>query len=178
MSAGGLFSINPDGGGLGLRGIMDGPGVVGGVLRRAFVDVGLVVEGWGGRKGDEEKDVEVDVDRAEKDDEDPEERYLPRSRSSSARSPCSRAEASSIPSSWRSCSFSASRRWISVSLSVIQSWSSIKVNRASSDSTPCGFSEGFPSGLASGSLAPSCPRESDSGLPAIVRMRARRLCDK
>lgn len=106
------MSTSPDGGGRGLLGIMDSPGVVGGVLRRELVDVG--VEGDAkrerGRKDEEEKEVEVDVDLVERDDDDPDERYLSRSRSSSASSPCSRAEASSIPSIIRSFSFSASRR--------------------------------------------------------------------
>ena len=42
----------------------------------------------------------------------------------------------------------------------------------------CGSSEGVPSGLVSASLASSCPGESDSAFPAIVRTRARRLRDK
>ena len=180
FSAGGLLSINPDGGGRGLLGIVDNTGVVTGVLRRGLVavDVECDVEREGGRKDEEEKEVEVDDDLAERDDEDPDERYLSRSRSSSASNPCSRAEASSIPSILRSFSFSASSRWISVSLSTIQSWSSIKVNRASSDSVSGGFSEGVSSGLASALSAGSCPGESDSAFPAMVRMRVRRFWDK
>ena len=97
------MSISPDGGGRGLLGIRDDPGVEGGVLRRdvADVDVEGVVERESGRK-DEENEVEVDVDLVERDDDDPDERYLSRSRSSSASIPCSRAEASSMPSSLRS----------------------------------------------------------------------------
>lgn len=112
LRAGGLLSISPDGGGRGLLGIMDDPGVVGGVLRREFeeVDTEGEVERDSGRRGEEGKDVDVDVDLAERDDEDPDERYLSRSRSSSASNPCSRAEASSIPSILRSFSFSVSRR--------------------------------------------------------------------
>lgn len=168
------MSISPDGGGRGLLGIMDTPGVVGGVLKREVVDVD-VVEREGGRKDEEENEVEVDADLVESDDEDPDERYLSRSRSSSASTPCSRAEASSILRILRSCSFSVSRRWISVSRSTAQSCSSIKFNRDSSDSVSWGSSGGLPSALASSSLAPSCPGESGSALPAIVRMSARRL---
>jgi len=170
------LSISPDGGGRGLLGIMGTPGLVAGVLRSEVVDVD--VEKESGRKDDEDDEVEVDADLVDRDDEDPNERYLSRSRSSSASIPCSRAEASSIPSTLRSRSFSVSRRWISVSRSTTQSCSSIKANKASSDSVSCGHSEGFPSVLASSSLAPSCPELSDSVLPAIVRMSARRLCDK
>jgi len=170
------LSISPDGGGRGLLGIMDTPWVVGGALKREVVDVD--VEREGGRNDEEENEVEVDDDLVESDDEDPDERYLSRSRSSSASTPCSRAEASSIPRILRSRSFSASRRWISVSRSTAQSCSSIKVNRDSSDSVSWGSSDGLPSVLASSSLAPSCPRKSGSALPAIVRMSARRLCDK
>ena len=169
------MSTSPDGGGRGLLGIIDDPGVVGGVLRREVVD--WDVERESGRKDEEESEVEVDVDLIESDDEDPDERYLSRSRSSSASNPRSRAEASSIPSTLRSRSFSASRRWISVSRSTAQSCSSIKASRASSDSVSWGSSDGSPSALAS-SPAPSCFGESDSALPAIVRMSARRLCDK
>lgn len=106
------MSISPDGGGRGLLGIIDNPGLVAGVLRREFVDVDVErdVEREGGRKDGEEKDVDVDADLVEKDDEDPIDRYLSRSRSSSASNPCSRAETSSIPSILRSCSFSASKR--------------------------------------------------------------------
>jgi len=170
------LSISPDGGGRGLLGIMDDPGVVDGVLRREVADV--EVEGVCERKDEEENEVEVDADLVESDDEDPDERYLSRSRSSSASNPRSRAEASSIPSMLRSCSFSVSRRWISVSRSTTQSCSSIKANRASSDSVSWGSSGGFPSALASSSLAPSCLEESGSALPAIVRMSARRSRDK
>ena len=170
------MSISPDGGGRGLLGIMDIPGVEVGVLRREVVGVG--VEGdveRESRRKDEETEVEVDVDLVESDDEDPDERYLSRSRSSSASIPCSRAEASSMPSILRSRSFSASRRWISVSRSTIQSCSSIKANKASSDSVSWGFSEGSLLALASSSLAPSGLGESGSALPAIVRISARRL---
>ena len=158
---------------------MEIPGVGGGVLRREVV--GVDDEGnvdWVSGRRDEENEVEVDADLVERDDEDPDERYLSRSRSSSASSPCSRAEASSMPRIFRSCSFSAPRRWISVSRSTAQSYSSIKANRDSSDSVSWGLLEGLPSGLASSSLAPSCPPTSGSALPAIVRMRARRLRDK
>ena len=115
---------------------MDDPGVVGGVLWREVVDVDAEsdVEREDGRKDEEENEVEVDADFVESDDEDPDERYLSRSRSSSTSNPCSRAEASSIPSILRSCTFSASRRWISVSLSTAQSCSSINASKASSDS--------------------------------------------
>jgi len=180
LSVGGLLSISPDGGGRGLLGIMDVPGVVGGVLGSEVADVDAEsdVERESGRKDEEDDEVEVDADLVERDDEDPDERYLSRSRSSSASIPCSRAEASSIPSTLRSCSFSASRRWISVSRSTIQSCSSIKANKASSDSVSCGLSEGFPSALVSSSLASSCPGKSTSVLPAIVRISARRLLDK
>ena len=112
MSAGGLLSISPDGGGRGLLGIMDNPGLVVGVLRREVVDVDVDgdVERERACKGEEEKDVDVDVDLAERDDEDPDDMYLSRSRSSSTSNPCSQAETSSIPSILRSCSFSVSRR--------------------------------------------------------------------
>lgn len=176
MSAGGLVSISPDGGGRGLLGIMDRPGVEGGVLRREVADVD--VEGDTERESGRRDEVEVEVDRVERDEEDPDERYLSRSRSSSASIPCSRAEASSIPSILRICWFSDSSRWISVSRSTIQSCSSIKANKASSVSVSWGFSEGSSWGLASSSLAPSGPGESGSALPAMVRMSARRLCDK
>lgn len=126
------MSISPDGGGRGLLGIVDITGVVGGVLRCEVEDV--EVEKESGRRDVEEKEVEVFDDLVESDDEDPDERYLSRSRSSSASNPCSRAEVSSIPRTLRSCSFSASRRRISVSRSAIQSWSSINDNKASSDS--------------------------------------------
>lgn len=180
MSAGGLLSISPDGGGRGLLGIIEDPGDVDGVLSREVVDVDAEsdVEVDCVRKDEEENEVEVDADLVESDDEDPDERYLSRSRSSSASNPCSRAEASSIPSILRSCSFSTSKRWISVSRSTVQSWSSIKANRASSDSVSWESSGGLPSALASSLLASSCLGESGSALPAIVRMSARRLCDK
>lgn len=180
MSAGGLLSISPDGGGRGLLGIMDDPGVVDGVLWREVADVDAErdIEREDGRKDEEENEAEVDVDLVESDDEDPDERYLSRSRSSSTSNPCSRAEASSIPSILRSCSFSASSRWISVSLSTTQSCSSINASKASSDSVSWGSSDGLSSALASSSLPSSCLGESDSALPAIVRISARRLCDK
>ena len=110
MSAGGLLSISPDGGGRGLLGIIDNPGFVVGVLRREVVEVDEDVEREGGRKDEEEKDVDADVDLVERDDDEPDDRYLSRSRSSSASNPWSRAETSSIPSILRSCSFSTSRR--------------------------------------------------------------------
>ena len=112
MSAGGLLSISPDGGGRGLLGIMDDPEDIDGVLSREVVDVDAEneVETEFVRKDEEENEVEVDVDLVESDEEDPDERYLSRSRSSSTSNPCSRAEASSIPSTLRSRSFSASRR--------------------------------------------------------------------
>ena len=173
------MSISPDGGGRGLLGIMYDPGDVDGVLGGEVVGVDAEsdVERESGRKG-EEKELEVDADLVESDDDDPNERYLSLSRSSSTSNPCSRAEASSIPSILRSRSFSASRRWISVSRSTTQSCSSIKANRASLDSVSWSSSGGLPSGLASSSLVPSCLGESSSALPAIVRMSARRLCDK
>lgn len=113
MSAGGLLSVSPDGGGRGLLGIIDNPGLVAGVLRREFVDVDVEseVERESGRKDEEdERKVDADVDLVGRGDKDPDVRYLSRSRSSSASNPCSRAEASSIPSILRSCSFSDSRR--------------------------------------------------------------------
>ena len=121
MSAGGLLSSSPDGGGRGLLGIRDNPGVVGGVLKREFVEVDVEMDDETESGREDEKEVEVDADLVEREDEDPDEMYLSRSRSSSASSPCSRAEVSSIPSSLRSCSFSVSRRWISVSRSTTQS---------------------------------------------------------
>jgi len=66
------LSISPDGGGRGLLGIMDDPGVVDGVLRREVADV--EVEGVCERKDEEENEVEVDADLVESDDEDPDER--------------------------------------------------------------------------------------------------------
>lgn len=172
------MSIRPDGGGRGLLGIVDAPGVEGVTLRREVADVDaeddVERESW---REDEENELEVDVVLVERDEEDPDERYLSRSRSSSASIPCSRAEASSILSILRSLSFSASRRRISVSRSAIQSYSSIKPSRTSSDSVSWGFSEGSSSVLAC-SLAPSGPEGSDSVLPAIVRISARRLFDK
>ena len=112
FNAGGLLSINPDGGGRGLLGIVDNTGVAVGVLRVGLVvvDVESDIGSEGGRKDEEEKEVEADDDLVERDDEDPDERYLSRSRSSSASNPCSRAETSSIPSILRSRSFSASSR--------------------------------------------------------------------
>ena len=173
------MSISPDGGGRGLLGIGGAPEVEDGVLRSEVVDVDVEsdVDRESGRK-DEEDEVEVDADLVEREDEDPDVRYLSRSRSSSASIPCSRAEASSMRSLMRSCSFSASRRRISVSRSTIQSWSSIKANSASSDSVSLEFSEGSPSTLAFSSLVPACPGDSESAFPAIVRISARRLCDK
>jgi hypothetical protein len=112
------------------------------------------------RKDEEENEVEVDADLVESDDEDPDERYLSRSRSSSASNPCSRAEASSIPSIFRSCSFSASRRCISVSRSTIQSCSSIRANRVFIGFSVLGISDGVPSALASSSLASPLALES------------------
>jgi hypothetical protein len=84
-----LLSINPDGGGRGLLGIIDNPGLVAGALRRELADVGVEgdVEREGGRKDEEEKDVEADVDLVERDDDDPDDRHLSRSRSSSASNP-------------------------------------------------------------------------------------------
>jgi hypothetical protein len=102
------LSISPDGGGRGLLGIVDNPRFVACVLKREVVDVD--VERETGRKDEEEWEVGVDGGLVERDEEDPDDRYLSRSRSSSASNPCSRAEVSSIPSILRRCSFSDSRR--------------------------------------------------------------------
>lgn len=104
------MSISPDGGGRGLLGIVGGPGVVEGVLRRDVVVVDVESDVESERKEEEEDEVEADVDLVESDDEDPGEPCLSRSRSSSASNPWSRAEVSSIPSILRSCSFSVSSR--------------------------------------------------------------------
>lgn len=83
-----------------------------------------------------------------------------RSRSSSAINPFRSAEASSMPSACRSCSFSCSSRLISVSRSVAQSKSVMYERRASS-----GVGEDSEPG--------------DGGCsPAIERIRARRFWDR
>lgn len=98
-----MFILRPDGGGRGLPGI-------GGLPPRIKPESDL---------------NELELDEREDDNEDKDEeddgKNRSRSRSSSASSPFRSAEASSMPSICRRCSFSCSRRLISVSRSVAQS---------------------------------------------------------
>lgn len=89
-----------------------------------------------------------------------------RLRSSFSKRPFRSAEVSSMPSIWRRCSFSCSRRLISVSRSVAQS-KSVKWERRTSSGVG---EEGWES------VPGDCWSRGCS--PAMQRIRARRFCER